>query len=198
MGTDPTPYPQRSKSFFNYLLIMPKSHKRLFITAVLLAGAGTIGQMSSFMSRQDQAPLAVMPTTEPSMGPSNSIVADPAGESAPVATEPAPTMVERLAPVSQKLGFGFIGGFILGWIFRTFLKIMSLITMAGVALFAGLSWMGVDLSPMREKFESGIGWMSQQGDDLYDKVQKRLPSAGAGFAGVFFGFKRKKILTRFE
>jgi uncharacterized membrane protein (Fun14 family) len=186
-----SPSSSTTKSLLNHLLVMPKLHKKVLAVAVLLAGGGTVGQISAYMSPSSDVNQTLSVTT-PANAPANSVVAD--GSSAQPALAPAAdrSITERVSPVAQKLGFGFIAGFLIGWVFRAFIKIMSLITMVGVAIFAGLSYLNVDMSAIKTKFESGMGWATQQGEELADKAAKRLPGSAAGVTGLFFGFKRKK------
>lgn len=184
--------PSTLKSFFNHLIVMPKLHKKLLAAALLLAGGGTAGQISTYFAEDSQASMTT-PATMPADAPGNSMVAQGSSEVLPSPLPASdPTITQRVSPVAQKLGFGFIAGFLIGWVFRAFVKIMSLITMAGVALFAGLAYFDVDMSSMKVKFESGMGWATKQGEELADKAMKRLPGSAAGVTGMFFGFKRKK------
>lgn len=188
----PLKRPSPPRQFLDHLIVMPKLHKKLLAAALLLAGGGTVGRMSSYFTADSPPSITAAAPAPGEPAAANSIVAD-GSTAAPSATlEPDPTITERVSPVAQKLGLGFIAGFVIGWIFRAFVKVMSLVTMAGVAIFGALAYFDVDMSAMKVKFESGMGWATKQGEELADKAMKRLPGSAAGVSGMFFGFKRKK------
>ena len=92
------------------------------------------------------------------------------------------------------LGFGFVGGFIVGFIFRAFIKLMMLITLVVVGGLAALSYfniLNVDFTAARQAYETNTAWLTDQAGRLKDLLVGYLPSSTGGAAGVFFGLRRK-------
>jgi uncharacterized membrane protein (Fun14 family) len=108
-------------------------------------------------------------------------------------TEP-PSLVARLSPNATRIGGSVVAGFVLGWIFRAFVKTMAFFALlAGAALMA-LSYFGVinvDLSSAREHYASVMHWLSDQGMRLKDVVIAHLPSSSGGAVGAYLGFRRR-------
>lgn len=93
-----------------------------------------------------------------------------------------------------KLGFGFAGGFAIGFAFRTFIKTMATLTTLAVIVFGALSYfkvLNVDMSSVQKAWESNSEWLMTQAGKLKDVAISHLPSSSTGFAGMFFGMKRK-------
>ncbi|MGN6625066.1 MAG: FUN14 domain-containing protein [Tepidisphaeraceae bacterium] len=93
-----------------------------------------------------------------------------------------------------RLGFGFVGGFLIGFVFRAFLKIMTLITLLVVGGLAALSYfhvLNIDFSAAHRAWASNADWITTEAGKLKDLFIAHLPSTTSGTAGVFFGLRRK-------
>ncbi|MGN6503977.1 MAG: FUN14 domain-containing protein [Tepidisphaeraceae bacterium] len=93
-----------------------------------------------------------------------------------------------------RLGFGFVGGFLIGFVFRAFLKIMTLITLLVVGGLAALSYfhvLNIDFSAAHRAWASNADWITTEAGKLKDLLIAHLPSTTSGTAGVFFGLRRK-------
>lgn len=114
-------------------------------------------------------------------------------DEAPVAARDL-SLPERLAPWLSRVGLSFAGGFVLGFVFRTFLRTMAMLTAAAVVLFAALSYFGlfnVDFTQVQTQWDSASQWMTDQAGRLREVVAARLPSTFTGAAGAFLGFARR-------
>ena len=112
-------------------------------------------------------------------------------------TTPAPApdgLIAKLAPETTRVGGSVVAGFVVGWLFRAFLKTMVFLALlAGGGLFA-LSYFGVidvDMAAVREGSASAAQWLTRHADRLKDVVVSHLPSTGGGALGAFLGFRRR-------
>ncbi|MGH7177664.1 MAG: FUN14 domain-containing protein [Tepidisphaeraceae bacterium] len=159
---------------------MPRWQKSLLTGAIALAGCGMTGQLVGYFSdpRTNGAEVSAPQST------------------AVAGTEnPPQTWRRKYSPAMTRMGLSFVAAFVLGWVFRTFLKTMALITALAVAVFVGLSWFNVlnlDLTTARTKYESSMQWVGDQSGRLYDAAKSHLPGSVSTFAGLFIGFRRKR------
>lgn len=193
MSNDPTPGAARP-SLFEHMLIMPRIHKMMLAGAMLLAGGGSFGQIAGYLTgkptpivqqQQDQNINAGTQSVEQS-NPNTQV------EQPPV--EPEPTIGQKVSPWATRVGFAFIAGFLIGWVFRAFIKLMSLATMAGVAILGGLSYfhiMNIDFTAVEREYKSNIAWVTDQAERLAQSLLSHIPGSTSSFAGMFIGFKRK-------
>jgi uncharacterized membrane protein (Fun14 family) len=113
---------------------------------------------------------------------------------APEPTPPPPTLQERLSPAAIRSGLGLIGGFIIGWAFRAFLKMMSIITFLIAAIFVGLSYfnvLNVDFTAAETKVKSSSAWVSDQASRAKDAAMSHIPGSAVSVVGLWLGFRRK-------
>jgi uncharacterized membrane protein (Fun14 family) len=143
--------------------------------------SGFVGTSSS-TSRQPERPTAPEPAPSPSAAATSS--ADPVADD----------LLSKLSPNATKIGGSVVGGFVVGWLFRAFLKTMAMLALlAGGGLFA-LSYFGiieVDFVAMRAHYADAAQWVTAQGMKIKDAVVAHLPSTGAGTLGAFLGFRRR-------
>ncbi len=95
---------------------------------------------------------------------------------------------------ATRAGIGFIAGFVIGWIFRAFLKTMLLVSVLCGGLFLALSYFNIlnlDLTKARTQYESGMSWVSDQGTRLKDASLRHIPSGVPALFGGFLGMRRK-------
>ncbi|HEX3357461.1 MAG TPA: FUN14 domain-containing protein [Tepidisphaeraceae bacterium] len=149
--------------------------------AVLLFGAGTVGNIKNYFNPQNTPAIstATPGTTDP-ISP---------------AAQPEPTALQKMSPWAAKVGGSLLGGFILGFALRTFVKITSLLLALGISVFTLLSYfhvMNVDLTSAETKYKNSIEWVDDQAYRLKDVAQSHIPSSGSGVIGAFAGFRRKR------
>lgn len=104
---------------------------------------------------------------------------------------------ETLTPMSPavfRLGAGYLGGFFLGWALRKFIKMTVLVAgglVVMLAAFQGLGWFEVNWPAVEEHLQLSLTWIQGQAGTFKTFVTGYLPSAGAGTAGLFVGFRRR-------
>jgi uncharacterized membrane protein (Fun14 family) len=188
----PMPVGPARPSMLQHVLRMPRFHKKLLTLAMLLAGAGGVGQIvGQIPASTDSAIMSSRPGASPSG--SNSIV-QTSDTAAPASSETSPSLNQRVSPAMTKIGLSFIAGFVLGWVFRAFLKLASMIGAAGIAILMGLSWLrivNIDLSQAQQEYNSAMAWMNDQAWILAKNILSHIPGSASTFAGLYVGFKRK-------
>jgi uncharacterized membrane protein (Fun14 family) len=187
---------QPVREFFAHLVDMPSWQRKLLIGAVLLAAAGLVGQSSKLISRTPSQRTVESRSSSSNTDASARSFARSADS--PNATidvpPPKPTLVERLSPWASRVGFGFVGGFIIGWAFRAFIKTMAIVTAVGLAIFWGLTHfavINVDFSGAEAKFKDSTSWVSEQAELLKERAMTLIPSSFSTVVGAFLGFRRK-------
>ena len=199
--TEKTRLKNAPEHFAAHVATMPKSHKLILLLGVVLAIAGGVGWIMSRMTSDSGTRVTTVttPGTPNSPAGSSSFIdgRNAATDSTTTTTvtqiEP-PSLIARLSPNATRIGGSVVAGFVLGWIFRAFLKTMAFFALlAGAALMA-LSYFGVinvDLSSAREHYASVMHWLSDQGMRLKDVVIAHLPSSSGGAVGAYLGFRRR-------
>lgn len=101
---------------------------------------------------------------------------------------------DMMSPALARGGASFIGGFLVGWAFRKTLKIALLITLSLAALVAILKttgWIHLEWNLIQSDVNRTLDWARGQAQSFKEVAVGYLPSAGAGVAGAFFGFRNK-------
>lgn len=101
---------------------------------------------------------------------------------------------DMMSPALARGGASFIGGFLVGWAFRKTLKISLLIILSLAALVAILKttgWIHLEWNLIESDVHRTLDWARGQAQSLKEVAVGYLPSAGAGVAGAFFGFRNK-------
>ncbi len=101
---------------------------------------------------------------------------------------------DMMSPALARGGASFIGGFLVGWAFRKTLKIALLISLSLAALVAILKttgWIHLEWNLIESDVHRTLDWARGQAQSLKEVAVGYLPSAGAGVAGAFFGFRKK-------
>lgn len=165
------------------------------VVSVVIALAGG-GLMVYQASTGDDGPSATQPAPSTGHAPSGFAPIEPPPEGETVAEERSETdrVIDSASGAVFRLGFGFFAGFAIGYAMRTFVKITLVII--GVALLGlfGLQYAGlveVDWERISGGFESFGSWATAQTKGFANFITGYLPSATAGLAGAFVGFRRK-------
>jgi uncharacterized membrane protein (Fun14 family) len=196
--------------FATHVATMPRWHKAVLALGVVLLVAGAVGWVMSrakgaavetrTVVRSTPAPPASSGGTIPrgSSGFINGDQARQAGEApqtvTTTTTEAAPPdWIGKASPEVTKVGGSVVAGFVVGWLFRAFLKTMAFLALlAGAGLFA-LSYFGVldvNVGALREHGATAAQWLTAHADKLKDVVVSHLPSTGGGALGACLGFRR--------
>jgi uncharacterized membrane protein (Fun14 family) len=110
-------------------------------------------------------------------------------------TQPSPS---ALGEWSRRVGASVIIGFLVGWIFRTFLKIMALITglvLSGLVLLSYFNIANVDLTKAEKQYKDSSSWVTDQAGKLKDATMAHVHSTLGGALGAFMGVRKKKSPT---
>ena len=98
------------------------------------------------------------------------------------------------SPAVVGIGGSYLGGFFFGWAFRRFLKMAALIAgglLAGIAVLEDTGWIDLDWTAVETQIGHAIAAVHRGAEGLKHILSGYLPSAGAGAAGMFFGFRKK-------
>jgi len=101
---------------------------------------------------------------------------------------------DMMSPAMARGGASFIGGFLIGWALRKTLMAALLITASLAALIAALNttgWIHLEWSLIEADVTRSLAWVQGQAESFKAVLTGYLPSAGAGGAGMLFGFRKK-------
>lgn len=159
------------------------------LTALIATLAGFGGMAWTWVDQKDdQQHVAAMPEDV------RSVVEQSASEDPGVRESEAETWTHWASTKGVRLGLSFLGGFALGYAFRTFLKTMAILTALAVTTTLLMSYFNVyniDFSQVQEKWDSNSEWITTQATKLKDFVWTYLPSSTMAFVGFFVGMLRR-------
>jgi uncharacterized membrane protein (Fun14 family) len=97
------------------------------------------------------------------------------------------------SPALTGVGGSYLGGFVIGWCFRRFVKAAAV--SAGVALVAirfikSTGWIALDWASIESWLHQTSESLQLGAEGVKQVLMGYLPSAGAGSAGIFFGFRK--------
>jgi uncharacterized membrane protein (Fun14 family) len=98
------------------------------------------------------------------------------------------------SPALAKFGGSYLGGFLLGWAFRRFLRMammLAAVILTCIAALKATGWMDLDWASIETQISQGMRWLQGEAEGLKNLLAGFLPSAGAAGAGAFFGFRKK-------
>lgn len=179
--------------FLTHLRFMPAWHKAVILIGGLLAVLGTVGQIVAKTGGDAQVHVTTGTTPAPSYG--NQMVGS-TDAAADVPPQPVGSL-SRMSPQSTRIGLSIVLGFVIGWLFRAFLK-----TMAFFAILVGGSvWLlthfnilhlgDANIDAIREKSADAASWLGAQGAHAKEWAIAQLPSTGGGALGAFLGLRRR-------
>jgi uncharacterized membrane protein (Fun14 family) len=184
--------------FLRHLAIMPSWHKAVILIAGLVALLGTVGQIVS------PRPAAAAPAaqTAPPQSSNKSSFASGAPQGASPAQPAAPAddsqdLIPRLSPHATRVGLSVVLGFVIGWLFRAFIKTMLVLGLVVCGTLWLLSHFGVlhitsaQVDAIREKSAEAAGWLQRHAAQIKEMAISHLPSTGGGAFGAFLGFHRR-------
>lgn len=131
----------------------------------------------------------------------------PAGAAPPVAPvtagspEVVPSTPRQSAvrpPVTFRLGAGYVGGFLIGFAFRRFLKVTAAVAallLGGIALLKATGLVELDWAGVENQIRESLAWTHGWAASLKTLLTGYLPSAGAGGLGLWKGFRRPPAST---
>ena len=98
------------------------------------------------------------------------------------------------SPAVAQIGGSYLGGFLIGWAFRRFLRVAAMlvaVVLACIGLMKAVGWIDVDWSELEAQVRRTVQWLQGEAEGLRNVLTGFLPSAGAAGAGSFFGFRKK-------
>jgi uncharacterized membrane protein (Fun14 family) len=98
------------------------------------------------------------------------------------------------SPALLLFGGSYLGGFFLGWIFRRFVKTAVIVAGGIILLLGGLKstgWITLDWASIETWVTQTLTLLQEGSEGVKQVLMGYLPSAGAGSAGIFFGFRKK-------
>ena len=98
------------------------------------------------------------------------------------------------SPAVAQMAGSYLGGFLIGWAFRRFLKfavVLAAVILAGIGALKTTGWIDVDWPLIERQISEGMNRLHGEAEGLKNLLSGFLPSAGAAGAGSFFGFRKK-------
>jgi uncharacterized membrane protein (Fun14 family) len=97
------------------------------------------------------------------------------------------------APPMMRFGVSFLGGFVVGWTLRRFLKwTLLIVALLGIAIFILKRTGMIDLpwDQIEGHVEEGSSWLQAQAGNVKSLVKGYLPSGVAAVIGIVLGLRR--------
>jgi uncharacterized membrane protein (Fun14 family) len=98
------------------------------------------------------------------------------------------------SPTVAQMAGSYLGGFLIGWAFRRFLRMAAMLAamiIAGIAVLKATGWLNLDWASIETHLSQSIRWLQGEAEGLKNLLTGVFPSAGAAGAGTFFGFRKK-------
>ena len=186
--------PKERPHLLQHFLALPPSALKLLSGAMGLALVG----MAVYVFAAMNHPTTVGKKSAGSVAPSSGFVADGStvGRAAPPddAQTPSDTWTGWTGAKGMKLGFGFAGRFVIGFIFRAFLKLAALATViigGGLAALSYFHFLNIDFTRVHQAYADNSAWIHDQAWRLKEVLLAHLPSSTTGAAGAWFGTRRR-------
>ena len=101
---------------------------------------------------------------------------------------------DMMSPALARGGASFMGGFLVGWAFRRTVKVAAIVAGLLLALVAALKttgWIDLDWIAIEANISHSLAWIQGKAEGFKQVLTGYLPSAGAGTAGAYFGFRKR-------
>jgi len=98
-------------------------------------------------------------------------------------------------PFYVRMGVSYMAGFCIGWFFRKLTRLILVVAALIVTLLACGKLAGCDTTHAQEEVKRGGAWAQHEATAARDYLLQVLPSASAGGAGIFLGFRRRSQAT---
>jgi uncharacterized membrane protein (Fun14 family) len=103
-------------------------------------------------------------------------------------------MNDMMSPALARGGASFMGGFLIGWAIRRTVKLAAIVAGLLLTLLAAVKMTGIvdlDWTAIEANISHSLAWAQGKAAGFKEVLTGYLPSAGAGGAGMFLGFRRK-------
>jgi uncharacterized membrane protein (Fun14 family) len=109
--------------------------------------------------------------------------------------QPVPQETGPASSAAVGLGASYIGGFLLGWCYRRYLRFSVMVSgavLAALVALKRLGWFEGDAAAIEAHVRQGSTWLNSQAAALNHYLTGLLPSAAATGVGLFKGFRRRR------
>ena len=192
--THPVRWGNAHNHFLTHLITMPGWHKAVILFGGLLAVLGTVGQIVT--KTGGDAQVHVTTGNGPATGAGNNLVNGNDSSASASPAEPVGSL-SGLSPYATRVGLSIVLGFVVGWLFRAFLKTMALFAI----VVGGAIWLlshfdilhlgDANIDAIRDRSAEAATWLGAKGSHLKDLAISHLPSTGGGTLGAFLGLRRR-------
>lgn len=103
-------------------------------------------------------------------------------------------MNDMMSPALARGGASFMGGFLLGWAIRRAVKLAVILAGILFTLLVAIKMTGaidLDWVAIEANISHSLAWVQGKAEGFKEVLTGYLPSAGAGGAGTYFGFRKK-------
>ncbi|MCC6142156.1 MAG: hypothetical protein IT389_16270 [Nitrospira sp.] len=103
-------------------------------------------------------------------------------------------MNDMMSPALARGGASFMGGFLIGWAVRRTIKLAVIVAGLLMALLVAIKTTGaidLDWTSIEASITHSLAWVQGKAEGFKEVLTGYLPSAGAGGAGTYFGFRKK-------
>ncbi|MEQ1796290.1 MAG: FUN14 domain-containing protein [Nitrospira sp.] len=103
-------------------------------------------------------------------------------------------MNDMMSPALARGGASFMGGFLIGWAIRRTVKMAAIMAGLLLTLLAAVKMSGaidLDWNAIEASITHSLAWVQGKAEGFKEVLTGYLPSAGAGGAGTYFGFRKK-------
>ena len=103
-------------------------------------------------------------------------------------------MNNMMSPALARGGASFMGGFLIGWAIRRTVKMAMIVAGVLLTLLATVKmtgWVDLDWTAIEANVTHSLAWAQGKAEGFKEVLTGYLPSAGAGGAGTYFGFRKK-------
>ena len=93
-----------------------------------------------------------------------------------------------------RFGAAYLGGFLVGWVWRKSVKVALSLGAAALALVATAKQFGIggaDLQALQAEVTGGVNWLQQQAGALKEWLSGYMPSGVASVVGIWRGARWK-------
>lgn len=148
------------------------------------------------MNRQDPAPDA-----DQAAGAFETLFADPPwnaksflGAGVTTLAGLAAWLNDMTSPALARGGASFMAGFLIGWAIRRAVKLAAIVAGILFAFLVAVKMAGIadlDWTAIEANISHSLAWIQVKAEGFKEVLTGYLPSAGAGGAGTYLGFRKK-------
>ena len=100
--------------------------------------------------------------------------------------------VRQAFPLYGTVAASYAGGFLIGRVLRSFLKIAAIVAALVLGGLGVLHWAQIDTAKARDAVKDSSAWLEAKSGQAKDYLMHFLPSGAAAGVGVFAGGRRRR------